>query len=38
MRRKPMKDYGSKKLFTKTADNVNSRNFRPVMPRGGYRI
>lgn len=37
MRKKLTRD-GSKRLFTKTAQNVQSINMAPVPMRGGFRI
>lgn len=38
MNRRPMNKSYSKKVFTRTAENVNSKNFRPLPQRGGYRL
>lgn len=38
MSRKPMDGASSRKLFTRTAQKVSSKNYRPPAARGGYRL
>lgn len=38
MKRKSMNGKASRKLFSRTAMNVDGRNIRPPSMRGGYRL
>ena len=38
MKRRKMKKAKSKKLFSRTAQKVNRKNYQPKPMRGGYRL